>query len=192
MTPTLHPRASLPRPATVVATRSPTRHARRLGAALLVVATGAAASAAGPPTPSESATRATPAGAAAPQGTITPLLMPSGVLVFVDPVTGRILERPRAEQLAALGGLRVAQAASRGAERDRAIAALPRFAVPGGYGLHVEGWFLSSTVVERDAAGSLSFRCLDPDHPEHLPGAAAHREGPAPVGAPAPATAPVQ
>ena len=95
---------------------------------------------------------------------VAPWLLPSGMMIFVDPATGQILERPRPEQLAALGALRVAQAATRGAERDRAIAALPRFAVPGGYGLNVEGFFLSSAVVHRDADGALSFGCLDPDH----------------------------
>lgn len=109
---------------------------------------------------------------ASPPSEVTPAvpeLLPSGLLVFVDPATGRILERPRPEQLAALRAMRIAQAARFGTEeeRQRQLDALPRYAVPGGFGVDVEGHFLSALTVERGADGELRFGCKDAHHEGH-------------------------
>lgn len=98
-----------------------------------------------------------------------PSLLPSGALIFVDPATGRILERPRPEQLQALRALRVEQAArTRAAEdRQRLLASLPIFQVPGGFGVDVEGLFESALIVERAADGSLVVRCAEATHDGH-------------------------
>ena len=103
---------------------------------------------------------------ALPSSEVTPAvpeLLPSGLLVFVDPATGRILERPRPEQLAALRALRITQAARFGSEeeRQRQLDALPRYAVPGGFGVDVEGHFLSAITVHRGPDGELHFGCTD-------------------------------
>ncbi|HUP25206.1 MAG TPA: hypothetical protein VNB06_19995 [Thermoanaerobaculia bacterium] len=98
-----------------------------------------------------------------------PSLLPSGALVFVDPATGRILERPRPEQLQALRALRVEQAARASAaeDRQRLLDSLPIFQVPGGFGVDVEGLFESSLIVERGADGSLVVLCAEATHDGH-------------------------
>jgi hypothetical protein len=98
-----------------------------------------------------------------------PSLLPSGALVFVDPATGRILERPRPEQLLALRALRVEQTARTGAaeDRQRLLDSLPIFQVPGGFGVDVEGLFDSALLVERAADGSLVVRCAEAAHDGH-------------------------
>jgi hypothetical protein len=149
--------------------RARVRRAPIAAALVAVAAVVAAASPAQSPPPEPAATPAgeTHAEAAAPPA---PLLLPGGALVFVDPSTGRILERPRPEQLAALRALRLEQAASARdpEERRRLLDALPRFAVPGGFGVDIDGLFPTALIVERGPDGRLRVRCSDPDpHGDH-------------------------
>jgi hypothetical protein len=176
LSPQLYPRPRHDEP-------SPLARAARIARALGTVLLAAGAAFAAPPpaetpetpeSPGTPDTRRPPAvdrqaetEAAAAVG--VPALLPSGLLVFVDPATGRILERPRPEQLAALRALRIEQAARAGSaeERQRVLDSLPRFEVPGGFGVDVDGLFESSLVVERAADGSLRVRCAEADHHGH-------------------------
>lgn len=91
------------------------------------------------------------------------VVLAAGMLVFVDPQTGRILERPTSAQQRALLRLRAEQAARTGEEQDRLLDSLEPFPVPGGIGLDVRGLLTSSLVVHRAADGTLHYSCEE-DH----------------------------
>jgi hypothetical protein len=168
LSPHLHPR---PRHDELSPLARAGRIARALGTVLLAAGAAFAAPppADAPDTPGDPTPHAAEPVSAPNAAVAVPALLPSGLLVFVDPATGRILERPRPEQLAALRAVRLEQAARAGSaeERQRFLDSLPRFQVPGGFGVDVEGLFQSSLVVVRAADGSLRVRCAEADHHGH-------------------------
>lgn len=94
----------------------------------------------------------------------------SGLVVFVDPDTGEILDRPLSGQLEALS-----KAIS--ARIERSDAGLVPFALDnGGRGVFLGDRFATATVARRSAGGGHALSCSDPGL-EPAP-------GPAPDGAP--------
>lgn len=116
--------------------------------ALLLLTATASLPLEGPPPPTKSRTSTPPA--------FSPLEM--GSRVFLDPETGRIISRPTAAQLEALG------------QGPRALRTRPSawelrdFYLPGGgQGVFLDGWADHSLSVRRTPSGELYFVCTHGD-----------------------------